>query len=132
MSRESGPDGPSARRVRGSRFGRLSWNHHEDVGRVRIGLLPHEVVRKKPSADLWPGQTDEDELGFGYAVADEVLYLMFDLGLTPEEVVDRGYPAKVVQKIDRLERLNRFKRRLMLIARLSGSAINLDREIPRD
>ena len=38
----------------------------------------------------------------------------------------------VVASIVRLERANRFKRRLMLIARLSGSAINLDREIPRD
>ncbi len=39
---------------------------------------------------------------------------------------------RVVTKIVRLEQANRFKRRLMLIARLSGSAINLDQEIPRD
>ena len=65
-------------------------------------------------------------------MADEVLYLMFDQGLTAEEVVDRGYPEKVVASIVRLERPNRLKRRPMLIARLSNSAINLDREIPRD
>ena len=94
--------------------------------------LPRRVIDKKPSADLWPGQTDEDELGFSYRTADEVLYLMFDRGLLPAEVVERGYEADVVEKIDQLERRNRFKRRLMLIARLSGSAINLDREIPRD
>jgi NAD+ synthase len=94
--------------------------------------LPEEVVRKKPSADLWPGQTDEAELGFDYETADEVLYLTFDHGLTPSEVADRGYPLEVVQQISALERRYRFKRRLMLIARLSGSAINLDREIPRD
>jgi NAD+ synthase len=94
--------------------------------------IPERVVNKKPSADLWPGQTDEQELGFEYEVADDVLYLMFDCGLAPEEVVDRGYPQEVVERISRLEELNRFKRRLMLIARLSGSAINLDREIPRD
>lgn len=94
--------------------------------------VPESIVGKSPSADLWPGQTSEGELGFEYAMADEVLYLMFDQGLTTEEVVDRGYPETVVQRIVRLERANRFKRRLMLIARLSGSAINLDREIPRD
>ncbi len=94
--------------------------------------LPAEVVEKKPSADLWPGQTDEDELGFDYGTADEVLYLMFDRGLAPDEVVERGYEREVVERITRLERAYRFKRRLMLIARLSGSAINLDREIPRD
>ncbi len=94
--------------------------------------IPPQVVSKKPSADLWPGQTDEAELGFSYATADEVLYLMFNQGLTAAEVVDIGYPEEVVAKIDRLERGNRYKRRLMLIARLSDSAINLDREIPRD
>ncbi|HEY4575385.1 MAG TPA: NAD+ synthase, partial [Thermoanaerobaculia bacterium] len=39
--------------------------------------LPAEVIDKAPSADLWPGQTDEGELGFSYETADEVLYLLF-------------------------------------------------------
>jgi NAD+ synthase len=94
--------------------------------------LPERVVAKQPSADLWPGQTDEGDLGFDYATADEVLFLLFDEGCTPEEVVERGYPEEVVRRITELEQQNRFKRRLMLIARLSGSAVNLDREIPRD
>jgi NAD+ synthase len=94
--------------------------------------LPEEVVAKRPSADLWPGQTDEDEMGFDYATADEVLWLLFDEGLTPEEIVERGYDEPVVRRIVRFERQFRFKRRLMLIARLSGSAVNLDQEIPRD
>jgi NH3-dependent NAD+ synthetase len=67
-----------------------------------------------------------------YEVADEVLYLLFDLGLRPAEVVERGYEQAALQRIVRLEQANRYKRRLMLIARLSGSAINLDQEIPRD
>jgi NAD+ synthase len=94
--------------------------------------LPDQVIAKAPSADLWPGQTDEGELGFSYELADEVLYLLFDLGLRPEEVVARGYEERVVQRIVSLEQRFRFKRRLMLIARLSGSAVNLDQEIPRD
>jgi NAD+ synthase len=94
--------------------------------------LPEGVVRKQPSADLWPGQTDEGDLGFEYRIADEVLYLMFDLGLAPHEVVERGYPEPAVRRIAELEQRFRFKRRLMLIARLSGSAVNLDQEIPRD
>lgn len=94
--------------------------------------LPETVIDKPPSADLWPGQTDEDELGLTYAVADEVLHLLFDQGLEPEEVVERGYDPAVVERIVAREAANRYKRRLMLICRLSGSAINLDREIPRD
>jgi NAD+ synthase len=94
--------------------------------------LPAQIVDKKPSADLWPGQTDEEELGFDYPTADEVLYLMFNFGLAEEEVIALDYPQSVVSRIVTLEENNRFKRRLMLIARLSDSAINLDREIPRD
>ena len=94
--------------------------------------LPAQVIDKKPSADLWPGQTDEGDLGFSYATADEVLHLLFDLGLLPHEVVARGYDEPAVERIVRLEQQFRFKRRLMLIARLSGSAVNLDQEIPRD
>lgn len=94
--------------------------------------VPQQVIDKKPSADLWPGQSDEEELGFSYALADEILYLLFNRALDPEEIVAIGYPEAIVHEIDRLERTFRFKRRLMLIARLSGSAINLDREIPRD
>jgi NAD+ synthase len=94
--------------------------------------LPSEVIDKAPSADLWPGQTDEGELGFSYETADEVLYLLFDLGLRPEEIAARGYEERVVKRIVSLEQRFRFKRRLMLIARLSGSAVNLDQEIPRD
>ena len=94
--------------------------------------LPEEVVSKRPSADLWPGQTDEGDMGFDYATADEVLWLLFDEGLTPDEVVERGCDEEVVRRIVSFERQFRFKRRLMLIARLSGSAVNLDQEIPRD
>ncbi len=94
--------------------------------------LPEQVIGKAPSADLWPGQTDEGELGFEYETADEVLYLLFDMGLRPEEVAARGYDERVVRRVVALEQQFRFKRRLMLIARLSGSAVNLDQEIPRD
>ena len=72
------------------------------------------------------------DCGDDYATADEVLWLLFDEGLTPDEIVERGYDAPVVRRIVQFERQFRFKRRLMLIARLSGSAVNLDQEIPRD
>lgn len=94
--------------------------------------IPSRIVDKRPSADLWPGQTDEEELGLDYATADEVLYLMFNRGMRADEVVEIGYSAAAVERITALEERYRFKRRLMLIARLSDSAINLDREIPRD
>jgi len=107
--------------------------HKQQVWQLAGHLgIPAQVIEKAPSADLWPGQTSEGELGFDYRIADEVLYLMFELGLLPDEIVERGYPPAIVDEIVCRERQNRFKRRLMLIARLSNSAVNLDREIPRD
>lgn len=102
------------------------WQLSREVG------LPAQVIEKPPSADLWPGQTDEGDLGVDYGTADEVLHLLFDEGLRPDEVIERGYEERAVQRIVTLEQRFRFKRRLMLIARLSGSAVNLDQEIPRD
>jgi NAD+ synthase len=99
---------------------------------ARHHALPESVIEKPPSADLWPDQTDEDELGLTYAEADEVLYLLFDLGMSPDEIVDVGYDPETVSRVVSLEQANRYKRRLMLVARISNSAINLDREIPRD
>lgn len=119
-------DNASSLNPLGDLYKQQVWQLSEHLG------IPERVVAKAPSADLWPGQTDESELGITYATADEVLYLMFDQGLTVADVIDSGYPPEVVHKIDELERRNRYKRRLMLIARLSDSAINLDREIPRD
>jgi NAD+ synthase len=119
-------DNASSLNPLGDLYKQQVWQLAAEVG------LPESVIAKKPSADLWPGQTDESELGFAYNTADEVLYLMFDQGLRAAEVIAAGYPEEIVRKIDSLERRNRYKRRLMLIARLSNSAINLDREIPRD
>jgi predicted amidohydrolase/NH3-dependent NAD+ synthetase len=98
------------------------------------GRRGNKMARERMTilADLFPGQSDEGDLGFSYDVADRVLALLFDTGLTPDEVIALGYPKAAVERIVALERTNRFKRRLMLIARLLGSAINLDQEIPRD
>ena len=47
-----------------------------EVRELAVGLgVPAEIVSKAPSADLWAGQTDEEELGFTYADADHVLHL---------------------------------------------------------
>lgn len=35
--------------------------------------VPKDIVNRKPSAELWDGQTDEDELGFSYKVLDEFI-----------------------------------------------------------
>ena len=40
---------------------------------ARLLGIPPEIIDKPPSAGLWPGQTDEDELGFSYEELDRYL-----------------------------------------------------------
>lgn len=74
--------------------------------------LPPAVLEKAPSADLWEGQSDEDELGFTYAEADEMLHLMIDEGLGDEALAGRGFAPDLVAGIRRRVEAMAFKRNL--------------------
>ena len=94
--------------------------------------VPEAIVYKPPSADLWPGQTDEAELGVTYRELDELLFLMVDLRETDEELIRRGFASERVTSVrDRIRRMQ-FKRRLPLIAKVSNRTINADFRYPRD
>jgi len=90
--------------------------------------VPQQIVSKAPTADLWPGQTDEGDLGLSYDEADAILYLLFDAGMTPAEVADQGFGEAKVRRVCELHRRSQFKRRLPPVARVSGSAVSY--EIP--
>ncbi|MGC8723648.1 MAG: NAD+ synthase [Acidobacteriota bacterium] len=94
--------------------------------------LPESVVAKPPSADLWPGQTDEGEMGLTYAEADAILYLLVDERCTAQEVAERGHPQALVAKILSMVQRSQFKRRLPIIAKLSQRTVGIDFRYPRD
>ena len=94
--------------------------------------LPQAVVRKPPTADLWPGQTDAGELGFEYADADPILYWHHEQGLSRDALVAAGFAAPLVDAVLAAYRRNRFKWRPTVVARVSASAINVDRILPRN
>ncbi len=94
--------------------------------------LPASILEKPPSADLWQGQSDEDELGFSYEIADEVLYLLVDEWHTADEIVAGGYDADLVSEIRRRVQQTQFKRRPPVIAKLSDRTIDRDFRYPRD
>ena len=60
--------------------------------------VPERIVKKKPSADLWPGQTDEGEIGLSYHLLDQILVGYVDLRLREEELIKAGYSEQVVKK----------------------------------
>lgn len=70
--------------------------------------LPDEFLTKTPSAELYPGQTDEEEIGLTYKEMDAVLKHL-EKGLSKEEVISKGINPNAVLKIFRLMELNRHK-----------------------
>jgi NAD+ synthase len=50
--------------------------------------LPAVFLEKEPSAGLWQGQSDEEEFGFSYELADQVLYYLIDQQKAKKEILD--------------------------------------------
>jgi len=98
---------------------------------AHIGV-PDDIVQKQPSADLWSGQTDEAELGFGYRDVDALLYLMVDLRYSRAELQAAGFAAAFVQRVTDMVRSSQFKRRLPVIAKISNRTIDRDFRYARD
>ena len=80
--------------------------------------IPNELIEKKPSADLWEGQTDEQEMGLTYKEADQVLYRMLEENKTTEEVLAEGFNKDLVDNIVRRMNRSEYKRRMPLIAKI--------------
>lgn len=94
--------------------------------------MPKEVIGKAPSADLWVGQTDEGELGFGYRDVDQLLYYMVDKRYSPEECIAVGFPETFVRRVVAMVQGSQFKRRLPVIAKVSDRTIEADFRYARD
>lgn len=70
--------------------------------------LPPEIVNKTPTAELAPGQTDEEEIGATYKDMDKVL-MKLQLGATPEECVAHGLPQSLVELVANRIKQNKHK-----------------------
>jgi NAD+ synthase len=94
--------------------------------------VPEAIVRKAPSADLWPGQTDEDELGYTYDEVDQLLYLLVDRRYKLDEAVGAGFSRDFVEKVWERIRHTHYKRHLPIIAKLSQRTVGYDFLYMRD
>jgi NAD+ synthase len=102
------------------------WGLAEHLG------LPGAVVTKAPSADLWAGQTDEQELGFGYHEVDALLHRMIDERCVDATLIDMGFDAEFVSRVRGMIRSSQFKRRMPVIAKISDRTIDADFRYSRD
>ncbi len=88
--------------------------------------VPQPIIDKAPSADLWAGQTDEQELGFTYEEADKLLYLLVDQRYSPEECIEAGFEQKFVETVVRRIRRNHFKRVMPVVAKITTRTVGYD------
>lgn len=93
--------------------------------------VPEAIIRKAPSADLWPGQTDEAEAGFTYHELDRQLFWRIDKRRSVDELVALGFDRATVERVDRMVAGAEFKRQVPPIAKLGPRTAGVDYLYPR-
>ena len=73
-------------------------------------VIPENVLTKAPTAELKPGQRDQDTLP-PYEVLDDILNCLVELELPLSEIVARGHAPETVKKVERMLYLAEYKRR---------------------
>jgi NAD+ synthase len=93
--------------------------------------VPEAIIRKAPSADLWPGQTDEAEADISYPLLDRLLFWRVDKRRSVDEVVAMGFERTLVERVDRMIASSEFKRQVPPIAKLGPRTAGVDYLYPR-
>jgi NAD+ synthase len=86
--------------------------------------VPERIIQKAPTADLWPGQTDEGELGFTYEEADKLLYFMIEKRYTRSELKEIGFVDGFVQQVTERVRRHAHKRCLPPVPKINHGIID--------
>jgi NAD+ synthase (glutamine-hydrolysing) len=93
-------------------------------------LIPESVLTKPPSAELRPGQRDDQNLP-PYDVLDPLVEAYVEDDLTVDDLVQRGHDPELVRRISRLIDISEWKRRQAPIGvRVTDKAFGRDRRMP--
>jgi NAD+ synthase len=93
--------------------------------------VPSAILEKPPTADLWPGQTDEGELGMTYADMDRLLYWLVDKRRTHDQLEEMGFGAAQIERVERLIAGSEYKRQTPVVAKLTTRTPGVDYLYPR-
>ena len=94
--------------------------------------IPEELIVKVPSADLWEGQSDEDDLGFSYEAVDLLLFMMLEKRMDKQAVLNEGIPEPFYDRVRKMVVRNQYKRMMPVIAKISGRTPGIDFRYARD
>lgn len=88
--------------------------------------VPKAIIEKAPSAGLYPGQTDEDEMGITYDDLDAVLRGI-ELNHNPDTIARKTkLSLAIVAKVEGMVRATEHKRRLPLIPKIGARTVGID------
>ena len=73
-------------------------------------VIPQNIITRPPSAELKPGQTDQDTLP-PYEVLDAIIEAYMERDESPREIITRGYSEADVRKVVGMLKKNEYKRR---------------------
>ncbi|MEO0096241.1 MAG: NAD+ synthase, partial [candidate division WOR-3 bacterium] len=93
-------------------------------------IIPFPIIKKPPSAELKPNQTDQDTLP-PYDILDPILQLYIEEGLSKEEIVAKGYQEETVSWVIKAVNKNEYKRRQAPpVLKVTSKAFGLGRRMP--
>jgi len=92
--------------------------------------IPAATIKRPPTAELRPGQTDQDSLP-PYDLLDDILEEFVERDKSVKEIIELGYPREVVKQVARLVDINEYKRRQAPPGiKISHKAFGKDRRMP--
>ena len=93
-------------------------------------LIPAAIIKRPPTAELKPGQKDQDDLP-PYKDLDEILRLYLEENKTPSEIISRGFGRQLVLSILRRVELSEYKRKQLPIAlKVTEKSFGYGRKMP--
>ncbi len=93
-------------------------------------LIPRSTIKKPPSAELRPDQTDQDTLP-PYEILDEILRLYVEENLGTAAIIERGFEPETVRWVVRRVDLNEYKREQAAPGlKVTGRAFGIGRRMP--
>ncbi len=93
-------------------------------------VIPAAIIKRPPTAELKPGQKDQDDLP-PYETLDEIIRLYMEENLTPGQIIRKGFPRELVSRLLRRVEINEYKRKQLPIAlKVTEKSFGCGRRMP--
>ena len=93
-------------------------------------IIPLNILKKEPSAELRPNQKDSDSLP-DYEILDEILELYIEKCYNKDDIIKKGFDKKTVEKVIKLVKTNEYKRHQAALGlKVTSKAFGSGRRMP--